>query len=193
MSVKESFFHKIMRYFSLGLYYIILRHMPQYLPNGHECRNIRSIFCKFIFLQCGRNVNVKKGASFGSGKSIQIGNNSDIGINCKIFGIDGGGELVIGDNVMMAPEVIILTLSHDISTSSAPLITSKRKVTRVIIEDGAWIGIRCIIMPGVRIGKNAVIGAGAVITKDIPPNTLAGGVPAKVIKFLYNRSPNETF
>lgn len=156
--------------------------MPQYLPNGHECRNIRTMFCRFIFFKCGKNVNVKKGASFGSGKSIKIGNNSDIGLNCQIFGIDGGGELIIGDNVMMAPEVIILTLSHDISESSGPLITSNRKLTQVFIDDGAWIGIRSIIMPGVRIGRNAIVGAGAVVTKDVLPNAVCGGVPARVIK-----------
>jgi len=182
MSVKEPIAHKFIRYSLLVTYYAILRHLPQYLPNGRECRNIRSKCCKYIFGRCGNNVNVKRGVFFGSGKNIQIGNDSDIGINCQILGIDGGGELIIGDNVMMAPEVIILTVAHDISNSSGLLNTSKRKVTRVIIEDGAWIGIRSVIMPGVRIGRNAIVGAGAVVTKDVLPDTIVGGVPAKVIK-----------
>jgi maltose O-acetyltransferase len=181
MTSEESVFQKSIRYISLGIYYTLFRHLPQYLPNGYECRNIRGKLCRHIFQKSGNNINIKKGAFFGSGRNIQIGNNSDIGINCQIFGIDGGGELIIGENVMMAPDVIILTLSHDIRNTGDRYNKSKRKKSKVIIEDGVWIGIRSIIMPGIIIGKNSIVGAGAVVTKDVLPNTIVGGVPARVI------------
>lgn len=87
---KESIITKICRFIALLIYYGLARHLPQYLPNGHECRKIRGFVCKYSFRKCGKNVNVKKGAFFGSGKNIEIGNNSDIGLNAYIAGIDGG-------------------------------------------------------------------------------------------------------
>lgn len=103
-------------------------------------------------------------------------------MNAKILGIDGGGECIIGKNVMMAPEVIILTLNHKYIDMNCPIIMQGSYASKVVIEDDVWIGIRAIILPGIKIGRGAVIGAGAVVTKDVPPYTVVGGVPAKIIK-----------
>lgn len=167
---------------ALGLYYGLFQYLPQHGPNGKELRNIRSVVCRYIFQKCGNNVNVKKGAQFGLGNNIEIGNNSDIGLNAYITGCDSGGKLIIGNNVIMAPEVSILTLNHKYNDKSLPIREQGFKSSEVIIEDDVWIGYRVTILTGVKIGKGSVIGAGAVVTNDVDPYTVVGGVPAKFIK-----------
>ena len=135
--------------------------------------------CKMILKKCEKNVNIEKGANFGRGNGIEIGDNSGIGINCEVR-----GPLEIGKDVMMGPEVRIMTSSHNTSQTDIPMCQQghlpKRKVT---ICDDVWIGTRVIILPGVTIGKGAIIGAGAVVTKDVPEYAVVAGVPAKVIKY----------
>ncbi len=79
---------------------------------------------------------------------------------------------------MMAPDVIICTENHKYTKETYEGWLEQP----VIIEDNVWIGYRVIILPGVRVGRNAIIGAGAVVTKDVPPYKVVGGVPAKVLK-----------
>jgi len=179
---KEGIARKICRFIALVTYYGFARYLPQYLPNGHECKKIRGFICRYIFRKSGRNINVKRGVHFGTGRDVEIGNNSDIGLNAYITGIGAGGELIIGDNVIMGPEVVILTLGHYYNDINTPINQQGYFATKVIIEDDVWIGTRVIILPGVKIGKGSIVGAGAVITKDVPPYTVVGGVPAKIIK-----------
>ena len=87
------------------------------------------------------------------------------------------GKVVIEDNVLIGPEVKITTVDHDFYDRHNLFHFGK-----VTIKENAWIGIGAIICPGVTIGKNAVVAAGAVVTKDVPDNVVVGGVPAKVIK-----------
>jgi len=127
------------------------------------------------------NINVKRMAFFGSGKNLDIGNNSDIGLNAHIAGIDSGGEVTIGSNVLMGPDVTILTTEHEFKHKNIPIVFQGIKASRVVIEDDVWIGMQVIILSGVKIGKGSVIGAGAVVTKDVMPYSIVGGVPAKII------------
>lgn len=131
-----------------------------------------------MFVKCGRNINVERGALFSS-YNLEIGDNSGIGINSRLH-TEGG--IIIGKDVMMGPEVVIMTQNHKHSNVNIPMIEQGNYREPVIIEDDVWIGTRVIILPGVRIGKSSIIGAGAVVTKDIPPFSIAGGNPAKVIK-----------
>jgi maltose O-acetyltransferase len=135
-----------------------------------------------LFKKTGRNINIETGAFFGTGETISIGDNSGIGKNAYISNIGGGGELSIGDNVMMGPEVVILTKEHNYQDISIPMNLQGSISSKVIIEDDVWIGIRAIILPGVTVGRGSIVGAGAVVTKDIPPYSIVGGVPARIIK-----------
>lgn len=174
---------RLRRYAALVFYYCIARHLPHYLPvAGAVGRKTRELSCRMIFRKCGRSFNVKNGASFGLGCDIEIGENSDIGADSFVGGIGSGGRLIIGDNVMMAPGVVILTRSHRYDDVSVPMNRQGDYSTTVVIEDDVWIGYRAMILPGVRIGKGSCVGAGAVVTKDVPPYSVVGGVPAKVIK-----------
>lgn len=112
------------------------------------------------------------------GGGISIGHGSGLGINCSVH-----GPLSIGDNVMMGPDVVILTHTHNIDRIDIPMGQQGSRIAKVSIGNDVWIGMRSIIMPGVTIGSGAVIGAGAVVTKDVPDYAIVGGVPARIIKF----------
>ncbi len=105
---------------------------------------------------------------------LSIGDDTFIG---SAFRCEGNGHVTIGKNCDIAPQVTILTGTHHIGDTSHR--AGKGITTDVTIGDGTWIGACSIILPGIRIGQGCVIGAGSVVTKDMPDNTLAKGVPAK--------------
>ena len=115
----------------------------------------------------------------GEGEGIVIGNDVSANRNLTIYCAD---SVTIGDGVMMGSGILITDNDHGIDPTlpnfrNQPLITKKVK-----IGDGCWIGERASILGGVEIGEHCIIAAGAVVTKSIPPYSIAGGVPAKVIK-----------
>lgn len=107
---------------------------------------------------------------------VRIGRNTRIGRNCTL---DARSPLSIGDNVALSPEVMILAGTHDVNDPK--FAQSEVGPWAVTIEDHVWIGTRAMIMPGVTVGRGAVVAAGAVVTKDVPPLTIVAGVPAKPI------------
>ncbi len=117
----------------------------------------------------------------GKPSNLKIGHfcsiNEGVFINCR-------DNVIIGNNVTLSPYVQIHTGMLDIKNYS--MFIKKRHATKpVVIEDNVWIASSVIISPGVKIGKNSVIGAGSVVTRDIPPDSLAAGCPAKVIRKLW--------
>lgn len=161
------------------LYYGIFRHLPATdsgLPFSSIIRKTRSYVAGKIIAKAGKNINIEKGAYFGRGE-LHLGNNSGIGVNCRV-----GNGTYIGDNVMMGPEVVILTSNHSHSRIDIPMVEQGFDHKPVYIGNDVWIGTRAIILPGVKIGNGVIIGAGAVVTKDVPDFAIVGGVPAKVVK-----------
>lgn len=145
-------------------------------PIGLFAKNYRQLCGKMILDHCGNNVNIYPGAQFSS--SVELGNNSDIGHKCRL-----NGKVIIGNNVIMGPEVVVFTSNHITDrTDIAIKYQGSTSIDPVVIGDDCWIGSRAIILPGVKIGKGAVVGAGAVVTKDIPDFAIVGGNPARVIK-----------
>lgn len=167
---------------ALILYYLILRFLPatdNALFISSFIRKIRSCVGKYIFEDCGKNINIERGANFGTGGGISIGNNSGLGVNCKIR-----GPLNIGDNLMMGPDVLIYTSNHNISRTDIPMRgQGSAPSKRVEIGNDVWIGARVIILPGVKIGEGSVIGAGAVVTKNVEAFSIVGGNPGKLIRY----------
>ena len=117
-------------------------------------------------------------STFCNWGGISIGSRSGLGVNCSVH-----GPLKIGNNVMMGPNVTILPHPHNIERTDIPMGQQGMRVAEVVIGNDVWIGMRVIIMPGIKVGDGAVIGAGAVVTKDVPAFAIVGGVPAKVIKY----------
>lgn len=139
-------------------------------------KQIREFCGKLILSKCGKGVNIEKGAVFSS--SVELGDNSGIGIRAQI-----NGKTIIGKDVMMGPDVCIYSVNHAFDRVDIPMnIQGFAPEKPVVIEDDVWIGARVIILPGIRIGTGAVIGAGAVVTKDVPDYAVVGGNPAKVLK-----------
>ena len=165
--------------FFLALYYGFARFLPRSnLYGGGFGKRMRYFCCKYIFDYCGKNVNIEHGVFFGSGHGIKIGDHSGLGINSLI------GPAKIGKYVMMGPEVIFISRNHEYSDLKKPmLLQDVRLLEPIIIEDDVWIGVRAIILPGKRIGRGSIVGAGAVVTKDVPPYAIVGGNPAKIISF----------
>lgn len=147
----------------------------------------KTLILKKLLGKIGENVGVGVPFYCDHGKSIFIGDNVIIGMNCTFV---DNAEIHIGNQVMIAPNVQIYTASHPILPQER-LIDNWKEISStyfrtfakpVIIEDNVWIGGGAIILPGVTIGKNSVIGAGSVVNKSIPANCVAVGNPCKVIK-----------
>ena len=109
------------------------------------------------------------------GKNTRIGKNCMIQQCCTFF--DRGG-ITIGSGVFIAPKVNLVTLNHDQDPENRSATIAKP----VVINDNVWIGIGATICPGVTVGRGSIVAAGAVVTKDVPENTVVGGNPAKIIK-----------
>jgi acetyltransferase-like isoleucine patch superfamily enzyme len=112
---------------------------------------------------------------------IVIGQRSLIGEGCVLR---GQGGITIGDDVFLAPLVQVLAVNHVYNDTSRPISFQGITTQGITIEDGAWIGGGAILLDGVRVGRNAVVGAGAVVTRDVPPFTVAVGNPARVVRDL---------
>lgn len=116
-----------------------------------------------------------------NGKNIHIGYNFTGNYNLTILDIR---EVYIGNNVMIGPNTLITTVGHPLTPMGRRKHIGIAKPVR--IGDDVWIGGNVTILPGVTIGNNVIVAAGAAVTKDVPDNTLVGGVPAKVIRKLEN-------
>ncbi len=169
-------FFRVICYF---LYYGFAAHLPpSYAPLGNVWKSLRYWLCRGLFASCGRRVNVETGAKFNSGSKIRIGPRSGIGINCMLH-----GPVTLGDDVMMGPDVHFYTINHDFSRTDIPMRQQGFKDVRPItIGDDVWIGARAIFLPGVTVGKGAVVAAGAVVTKDVPEWGIVAGNPAQLIR-----------
>ena len=109
------------------------------------------------------------------GKNTTFGENVFINTGCRF---QDHGWLTIGDNCLIGHNLVMATLNHDLSPANRANITP----APIVLERNVWVGANATILAGVTIGENAVIAAGAVVTKDVPANTVVGGVPAKVIR-----------
>ncbi len=175
---------KLKRYICLGVYYLIARHLPASdMPYSLGAKQIRGLLCSGIFKKAGKNINIEHGAYFGSGIEIEIGDNSGLGFDSRVY-----GPLTIGNDVMMGPDVMIFTQEHETERLDIPMRLQTAPKEPVFIGDDVWIGARVIILPGIRIGKGAIIGAGAVVTKDVPDYAVAAGNPARIIRFRNGRN-----
>lgn len=116
---------------------------------------------------------------------IKIGKDSLIG---EYSVIRGQGGVTIGDRVYTSPFTQIIAVNHVFDDPQRPFVEQGITAEGIVIEDDVWLGASCVVTDGVRIGKGAVVAAGAVVTKDVPPHTVVAGVPAKVLKTIDGQS-----
>ena len=172
-----------MKRFKIALGKIIYVFFAAWLPIsyvpiiGRYAKWLRKICGKLILKKCGKKVNIERGAHFSS--RVELGDYSGIGVFASI-----GGSVTIGSNVMMGPHCTVYTRNHAFDRTDIPMREQGFQEERpVVIGDDVWIGGHVIILPGVHIGKGAIVGAGAVVTKDVPDYAVVGGNPAKVITY----------
>ena len=145
---------------------------------------------KMALGSCGKNVTISPNVSISGIENVHIGNSVSIGANSTF--LTTLAKIKIGDHVMMAHNVTIVTGNHKIDILGKYMneITDAEKLPEddedVVFEGDNWIGANATILKGVTIGRGAVISAGAVVSKDVPPYSIVGGVPAKVLKMRFD-------
>lgn len=158
-------------------YRLIAKHLPDGLgPVGRFSHWLRVIVSRPILRESSRCIGIGPGADFGNGACLIMKDHANIG---KDFSLTGMGTATIGRHVSMGYRCMVITQNHRYLEDGYDGCIIKD----VLIDDYAWLGHNIIVLPGVTIGKHAIIGAGAVVTKDIPDYAIAAGNPAKVIKY----------
>lgn len=142
-------------------------------------RGARQEAIRGLLGKTGENCVVEQPLFCTYGYNTEVGNNFFLNVNCKLM---DSGKITIGNNVFIAPNVCIITEEHAMNVEQR--VAGLEYTHPVNIGDNVWICAGAIILPGVTIGANSVIGAGSIVTKDIPPNSLAVGNPCKVIRGL---------
>ena len=162
----------MIKYLKHILYQLTYNILPQIIQIPSFA--IRHAILRLLLKKVGKKTSIFRGFECIAGSQISIGEHCVI--NKNVFMDGRGGNLTIGNNVDIAREVNIWTMEHDVHDDLHGL-----KCGNVTIEDHVWIASRVTILPGVTIGQGAVIACGSVVTKDIPPRVIAGGIPAKII------------
>lgn len=139
----------------------------------------KNIILGKLFAEYGNNCTIYTPFHASWGKNIHMKDNVYLNYNVTII---DDSDVYIGSHVMIAPNVVISTASHPLEPELRYKSAEFNKP--IIIEDNVWIGANAVILCGVHIGKNSVIGAGSIVSRDIPENVLAIGNPCKVIKNL---------
>lgn len=172
-----------MKKFWLILFYGFANHLPNSYTMlvGKICNRIRISICRHIFKECGKVSTINRNIYFGKGQDVVIGDYSGIGANCVI-----PNNIIIGKYVMMGPDVYCLQPDHKTDDVNTPMCfqghTDNYTGGGIIIGDDVWIGARVTITKGRHIGNHSILGAAAVVTKDVPEYAVVGGNPAKILK-----------
>lgn len=148
---------------------VMILHCIGNVPDHH----VRRFFYRLSGIKIGKGSTIHTGARFYDPRNITIGEDSIIGEGIVL---DGRDVIKIGNHVDIASEVMIYNAQHDIHSVDFSSIQAP-----VIIDDYVFIGPRAIILPGVKIGKGAVVAASAVVTKDVESGKIVGGIPAQII------------
>lgn len=167
-----------MKYFFLILYYTIINKLPRSGFLMGSFFNLIRVACVSMIFPLGKKCKFQNNIYFGNGKDIQIGDHCHINEYVKLDNVR------IGNYVMVARHVTFLGKKHITVSVDVPMIMQGQEDTEpTIIEDDVWVGANAIIMPGLRIRKGTIIGAGSVVTRDTEQYSIVGGVPAKIIRF----------
>src|SRR6202020_2724053 len=142
----------------------------------NDADEIRAVFSELIGKKVDESFLLIPPFYTAGGDEIRVGQNVFVNQNCTFYDLGG---LDIADNVMIGPNVSIITAGH-------PLEPSRRRAATIgnpiVLEKGVWVTAAATIIGGVTVGENSVVAAGSVVTRDVPPNTLIGGNPARIIR-----------
>lgn len=143
-----------------------------------DAEEIRAVFSELIGKPVDESFRLLPPFYSTGGADLRVGRNVFVNQNCTFYDLGG---IDIADDVMIGPNVSLITSSHPVEPSERRSCVIAKPI---VIERNVWIAAGATLLGGVTVGENAVIAAGAVVTKDVPPNTLVGGNPARVIRTL---------
>jgi len=167
------------------------KHLCELLRYGFSIAAIRGLAEKYAWyihdhvapraqMTKGENIRIHPAASLRCGHNIHIGKNSHINQYCCVWA-SANAKIVIGDNVLMGPGVKMFSSNH--GTEAGTIMMQQDWVEKdIVIGNDVWIGANAVIVSGVRIGDGVIVAAGSVVTKDVQPYVVVGGVPAKMIR-----------
>ncbi|MGJ7442263.1 acyltransferase [Aquipuribacter sp. MA13-6] len=133
-------------------------------------------------LTTGANLHMSPNASLRNGERIVLGDSVFVGERTSLWAGESTGRIVLGDGCLLAPEVFI-TASNYGTRWGAHVMDQPKREKDVVLGRGVWLGVRVVVVPGVTIGDGAVVGAGSVVTRDIPAGAIAVGTPAVVVGY----------
>lgn len=162
-------------YFKIGEACHQTRELLVKLNNESDLEKVRGFLSEITVAQIDESTALFPPFQINYGKNTKIGKNVFINFDCTFLDLGG---ITIEDNVMLAPKVSLLSEGHPISAKDRQTLTTGK----IHIKKNAWIGANATILQGVTIGENSVVAAGAVVSNDVPDNTVVGGIPAKIIK-----------
>ncbi len=173
------------RLLALAAYYIVASHLPDLaFPGGQIFNSTRCALLRRIVPRFGTRNEIDGRVYIGDGSDVEVGSRCQINRGCRL------NRVLIADNVMIGPEVIVVGKLHHTNSLDVPMIDQgDYEKAHTVIQEDVWIGARVVILPGVVIGTGSIVGAGAVVTRDVSPRTVVGGVPAKVIGHRVGRDP----
>ncbi len=146
--------------------------------------------CEKKFKRFAEGADFRPGAYADACSKIEIGANVVIRPNSFLFAdpTEGGGGILIEDNVLIGSGVHLYANNHEFKSTKHPIITQgyprPRLEDSIVIRSGSWIGANTIVLPGVIVGENSVVGAGSILTKTVPPRVVVAGNPARIIRHL---------
>ncbi len=146
--------------------------------------HIRTSFWRLFLKKIGKRVDIMSGVVIMSPQKVEIGHDVLLNADSKIGGQTG---VKIGNYVQLAYNVNITSVNHSYQNPKLPIKKQRSFGGPVIIEDDVWIGANSMILPNIKIGRGAIVGANAVVTKNVKPYSIVGGVPARFIKFRFSK------
>lgn len=152
-------------------------------------------------IQIGKNVRIGVGVVIHGGGNVRLGDDVSIMDGAVLEAVSGrltigneasinrrvcldasnGGVIDLGNDVLIGPNVVIRAANHEFNDPSIPIRLQGHRAGKIMVQEDVWVGANAVILAGVQIGKSSVVGAGAVVTRDVPSFSVVGGVPAVVI------------
>lgn len=133
-------------------------------------------------INAGAGVRMSPTVSVRNGERIRIGAGAHIGQGCYLWAGNSTGRIDIGDHALLAPDVMLTASDYDFDAGPGPVMELPKREADIVIGSNTWLGAKVVVVAGVSIGDGTIVAAGSVVTKDLPPNVVAAGVPAKVIR-----------
>lgn len=143
-------------------------------------KRLRGYYYSQLMAQAGKNLSVSEGVRVNNPNMVSIGDNCYFGAGVQFY--PWNESISIGNDVLIAADVRMITRKHGFAKMNIPMSEQGYTNAPIVIEDDVWIGFQAIILPGVTIGRGSIVGAGAVVTRDVEPYTIVGGVPARLIR-----------